>query len=217
MRHARFLPSVLLASIAFLPAGCPLGGEASTNTPVSAGFNGSTRVATGPPTTGTAGDSTVTDSLTSRYPSCTASAQSDAWRAEMLRLVNQARAEAGLGTLASNETLAAMASEYACELIQFEFFDHVNPVNGSTLDSRADEFGYDFFVIGENLAAGQPTPGEAFNAWMASEGHRDNILDSRFTELGVGLRIGGPFDIYWVQEFGLPATRPDRGDGPPRP
>ena len=208
MRRCRFLPSILLASLVFLPAGCPLGGASSTNTPSSAGLDGSSRVDIGPPRTGTAGDSAVADSLTIRFPNCSASAQSDAWRGEILRLVNQARVEAGLGTVETNATLAAMASEYACEMVQFEFFDHVNPVDGSTLDVRADAFGYDFFVIGENLAAGQPTPTEAFNAWMASQGHRDNILDPRFTELGVGLRIGGPFAIYWVQEFGLPATRP---------
>ena len=217
MRHYRFLPSLLLASIAFLPAGCPLGGESSTNAPSFAGFDGSSRVEPGAARTGTAGESAVADSLTSRYPSCTASAQSDAWRAEILRLVNEARVAAGRGTVEFNETLAAMASEYACELIQFEFFDHVNPVDGSTLDVRADAFGYDFFVIGENLAAGQPTPTEVFDAWMASAGHRENILDPRFTQLGVGLRLGGPFGIYWVQEFGLPATRPARVAAPSQP
>jgi uncharacterized protein YkwD len=61
-------------------------------------------------------------------------------------------------------------------------------------------------VVGENLAAGQPTPERAFTDWMNSPSHRDNILDPRFTELGVGVRFGGEYGVYWVQEFGLPAT-----------
>ena len=73
-------------------------------------------------------------------------------------------------------------------MIQYDYFDHVNPVTGSTLADRTDEFGYDFLVVGENLAAGQTTPQQAFNDWMRSEAHRGNILDERFTDLGVALR-----------------------------
>jgi uncharacterized protein YkwD len=143
--------------------------------------------------------------LAVEFPDCREPAQADAWREEVMRLVNQARAAAGLGPVVHNAILEQQATEYACEMIQYDFFDHVSPVDGSTLGERATRFGYAFRVVGENLAAGQTTPQQAFNDWMASPGHRRNILDPRFTELGIGVRTGGTYGIYWVQEFGQPA------------
>jgi uncharacterized protein YkwD len=106
-----------------------------------------------------------------------------------------------------NGTLAEQATQYACEMIHYDFFDHVNPVTRSTLAVRANQFDYSYLVIGENLAAGQRTPEHAMNDWMDSPGHRQNILDPRFVELGVGVRFGGEFGTYWVQEFGLPGGK----------
>jgi uncharacterized protein YkwD len=139
-----------------------------------------------------------------RFPECSEPPRLLQWRDEILRLVNEERAARGLGQLRRNETLEQQATTYACEMIQYDFFDHVNPVTGSTLGERALEFGYTFRVVGENLAAGQSTPREAFQDWMNSRAHRDNILEPRFTELGVGIRRGGAYGFYWVQEFGLP-------------
>jgi uncharacterized protein YkwD len=139
------------------------------------------------------------------FPACGEPDQADAWRDEVMRLVNQARAQVGAGPVVQNDILERQATEYACQMIQFDFFDHVNPVDGSTLGERASDFGYAFLVVGENLAAGQTTPQQAFQDWMDSPGHRRNILDPRFTELGVGVRTGGTYGVYWVQEFGQPA------------
>lgn len=144
--------------------------------------------------------------LAAEFPSCDEPAAVDAWRSRILELVNQERVRNGLGTVVRNQTLEDQATQYACEMISFDFFAHVNPVTQSTLSVRAEQFGYDFRVVGENLAAGQRTPEEAFADWMASPSHRQNILDGRFTELGVGVRTGGEFGVYWVQEFGLPAV-----------
>jgi uncharacterized protein YkwD len=150
--------------------------------------------------------SSFSDALTTAFPECTEPVQAAEWRAEILRLVNRERASRGLAPLVRNSTLERQAMQYACEMIQFDFFDHVNPITGSTLGQRAAQFGYDFRVVGENLAAGQGTPEQAFTDWMASPGHRANILDARFTEIGIGVRSGGDYGVYWVQEFGLPAT-----------
>ena len=122
----------------------------------------------------------------------------------VLELVNQERAQEGLAALAHNAVLEAQATQYACEMIHYGFFAHTNPFTGTQLENRTAEFGYVYACIGENLAAGQPTPEEAFEAWMISEGHRYNILHPQFTELGVGVRTGGDYGIYWVQEFGCP-------------
>lgn len=156
----------------------------------------------------TAGQSTTSfsDALTTAFPECTEPVQAAEWRAEILRLVNRERSSRGLTPLVRNSTLERQAMQYACEMIQFDYFDHVNPITGSTLGQRATQFGYDFRVVGENLAAGQGSPEQAFTDWMASPGHRANILDPRFTEIGIGVRTGGDYGVYWVQEFGLPAA-----------
>ncbi len=136
---------------------------------------------------------------------CGVPAEAEAWRDEVLRLVNEHRAQAGLTPLRLNATLEQQAADYACELIEYDYFDHVNPVTGSTLVDRAQAVGYDYLVIGENLAAGQRGPQEVVDAWMNSEGHRANILDPRYSEIGIAVRVGGSYGIYWVQVFGRPA------------
>lgn len=170
--------------------------------------------------TGTAnvgGDTTqlisVPDALTAQFPGCEDPIQGAFWRAEILRLVNQERMSRGAGALTANPTLDAQASQYACELIYYDFFDHVNPVTHSDLAARADEFGYDYWIIGENLAAGQRSPVEAVTDWMNSPCHRENMLNPAFTELGVGVRIGGRYGYYWVLEFGRPFSE-ERYAGP---
>lgn len=142
---------------------------------------------------------------------CATPAEAEAWQDQVLRLVNEQRAQAGLEPLALNAVLEQQAADYACELIDFDFFDHVNPVTGSTLVDRAEAAGYDYLVIGENLAAGQRSPQEVVDAWMNSEGHRANILDPRYTEIGIAVRLGGSYGIYWVQEFGRPAPQINAG------
>lgn len=144
------------------------------------------------------------DALSAEFPGCAPAAEGEAWRAEVLQLVNDERAAWGLDPLSHSQTLEDQAEQYACEMIYYGFFAHDNPVTGSELPDRAAEFGYDYWVIGENLAAGQPTPVRVVQDWMGSPGHRANILDERFTEAGVGVRVGGEYGIYWVLEFGLP-------------
>jgi uncharacterized protein YkwD len=145
-----------------------------------------------------------TDDLAAQFADCQPAANGDSWRAQVLVLVNQQRTTAGEATLVQNDTLEQQANEYACEMIHYDFFAHVNPVTGSTLPDRSQQFGYAYRVVGENLAAGQQSPEQVVTEWMNSPSHRANILDSRFTEVGVGLRAGGQYQYYWVLEFGLP-------------
>ncbi len=164
-----------------------------------------------------AGDSAATDATATVAGTSTSVAAADssecvvpdeeqAWQNRILELVNQARADAGLSILAHNTTLEAMAGDYACDMITGQFFAHVNPRSGETLEGRVAASGYEYQVVGENLAAGQTTPEQAFDDWMNSPTHRANILDPRFSELGVGVREGGDHGIYWVQHFGEPAN-----------
>lgn len=142
--------------------------------------------------------------LAREFPDCEDPARAADWEDEILRLVNLERGRNGLNTLSRNETLEDQASQYACEMITYDFFAHVNPVTASTLADRASEFKYKYHVIGENLAGGQLTPEQAFQDWMESPGHRANILDPRFTEIGIAVKAGGSYGFYWVQEFGQP-------------
>ncbi len=153
----------------------------------------------------TSGVGTQQDTLAQRFPGCSPALLEAQWKNRIFELVNEERALVGLHPVTLNTTLEAQATEYACEMILYQFFDHVNPVTDSTLSARADQFGYDYYFIGENLAAGQTTPEEAMRDWMNSPGHRANILEPRFIELGVGVRVGGDYGVYWVQEFGEPA------------
>lgn len=157
----------------------------------------------------TTGTTTASDALTVRFPECQEPAEADFWRSEIMRLVNQERQSQGLDPVTWNQALEDQATEYACELIHYDYFGHVNAVTGSTLTDRAAQFGYEYWIIGENLAAGQRSPVQAVSDWINSPCHRENILNPAFTELGVGIRVGGDYGFYWVQEFGRPL------DGPP--
>jgi uncharacterized protein YkwD len=208
-----------LAALALLPAGCPLGpGDDSARPPVSSGggagsssinsvipgqAGGGSAIAAGGNASAVAG---ISDGLTVEFPGCQEPAEAAYWRSEVLRLVNQERQSRRLGTLTRSATLEDQATQYACELIYYDFFDHVNQTTGSTLADRSAEFGYDYWIIGENLAAGQRSPAEVVADWMDSPCHRENLLNPAFTELGVGVRVGGDYGYYWVQEFGRPFT-----------
>lgn len=154
----------------------------------------------------------VSSSFATDNSSCMLSPRSDELRAQVIDLVNRERQARGLRPLRRNAVLEAQADAYACEMIQYGFFGHDNPVNGSNLRTRNAQFGYPFRLIGENLAAGQQTPREAMVDWMNSPTHRENLLNPNFQEIGIGIRIGGDYGIYWVQEFGQPAPLHD-----PRP
>jgi uncharacterized protein YkwD len=127
----------------------------------------------------------------------------------MIDAVNTERAKHKAGPVHGEETLMQIADFYACRLVEGGFFAHEDPFGGSTLDSRAADFGYAFLKVGENLAAGQESVDEALAAWMASPSHRAILLDPTFTEIGIAVKAGGPSGIYWVQEFGRPLVEGD--------
>ncbi len=130
--------------------------------------------------------------------------EAEQYATRIVELVNEERMSQGLPPVTTNAVLTDMASNYACEMIDGDFFDHTSPITGSTVGSRALQAGYFFKKVGENLAGGQTSPEQAMSEWMASPGHRENILDRDFIEMGTAVRTGGNYGWYWVQEFGLP-------------
>lgn len=179
------LAKAALVGTLFL-AGCPSGSDFGDSSPVIASM-----VVEG--TTAPGGSKSV------------APTNKDALVTKVIELVNQERTRRGLRPVTPNAALTAMADDYASDMIERNFFDHVDP-DGKGLGQRAIEHGYvPLMSVGENLAGGQDSPEWVMNDWMNStEGHRENILSPQWTEIGVSVRIGGAHGIYWVQEFGNP-------------
>ncbi|MWV42058.1 serine protease [Paenibacillus sp. HJL G12] len=127
-------------------------------------------------------------------PSTDTSNQSS-YAAEVIKLVNQERAKAGLKALTENTKLSGMALDKAKDMNNNNYFDHNSPTYGSPFDMMK-KYGISYSYAGENIAKGQKTPSDVMTAWMNSEGHRANILNSNYTTIGVAYYNG-----YWVQEF----------------
>jgi uncharacterized protein YkwD len=129
-------------------------------------------------------------------------------RTDLLARINALRRRAGAPRLTANYHLDVAAQRHAEDMLARSYFAHRSP-DGTSVRQRAPAAGYDWATIGENLAEGQRTIDQAVEGWMASAGHRENILDLGFTESGVGLALGrdprtGEYRILWVQTFGRP-------------
>jgi len=128
----------------------------------------------------------------------------------VLDLTNAEREKAGLAPLTASPELQDAAQSYSQVLASTGCFEHTcgSVPNFADRDGQAGYTGWT--ALGENIAAGYPTPEAVVAGWMASPGHRANILSPNFTELGVGLTSAdNRFGTYWAQEFG---ARDDAGD-----
>jgi uncharacterized YkwD family protein len=119
---------------------------------------------------------------------------------QVANLVNQERQKAGLQPLKINMSLDNMAQVKAEDMRDHHYFDHNSPTYGSPFDMMT-KFGIHYSYAGENIAAGQPDAATVMKEWMNSPGHRANILNPNYTEIGIGVAHGGSYGTYWVQEF----------------
>lgn len=122
----------------------------------------------------------------------------DLIRAALVCLHNQVRAQHGLGALSENGALAAAGAAHSTDMVQRRYFDHTTP-EGGTFSERILAARYaganDAWSLGENLAWGtgaRSTPAALMGEWMASEGHRHNILTAAYREIGFGFSVGTP-------------------------
>lgn len=124
-------------------------------------------------------------------------------------LTNAERSKQGLGALSSDTKLELIASRRAKDMFAKQYFEHVSP-SGDSASVEADTVGYEYIVIGENIALGNfANDAELVAAWMASPGHRANILNTRFTSLGVAVEKGmynGKSTWIAVQIFARPLS-----------
>ena len=126
-----------------------------------------------------------------------ADASVTAFEQEVVRLVNEVRAQNGLSPLTANWELSRVARYKSQDMADNRYFSHTSPTYGTPFQ-MIKAFGLSFRTAGENIAYGQRTPQAVMNGWMNSSGHRANILNASYTQIGVGYVADGH---YWTQMF----------------
>jgi uncharacterized protein YkwD len=130
----------------------------------------------------------------------------------ILSLVNEARAAghhcgakyyAPVGPLMLDPALTRAALEHSRDMAAHDVFDHRGH-DGSTPGMRVDRAGFgDHRIVGENIAAGAMTPGDVTQGWLASPAHCQNIMDGRFTLIGIAYaeNLHTRSAVFWTQDF----------------
>ncbi len=126
---------------------------------------------------------------------------------QVLALVNTERAKiAGCPALKLNNQLIAAAQGHSQDMADNDFFSHTGS-NGSTFGARISAAGYRFVSAGENIAAGQANAQEVFSDWFTSSGHRANMLNCNFVDMGLAaVEQSATGIIFWTQDFGKPRS-----------
>jgi uncharacterized protein YkwD len=127
-----------------------------------------------------------------------------------VKLINDYRVSNGLTPLLVSDRISEACDRHSSDMGKYRFFSHYTvqsdwfPVNAAPWDRMAMS-GYDFYTNkGENIAAGQSTAQDVFNAWKGSPGHNANMLNSSYKVIGVALVVvpGAPYTYYWTTDFG---------------
>ncbi len=135
-----------------------------------------------------------------------------AFEDQVLTLLNQQRATGAscggvpypaIGPLTMNAALRSAARLHSQDMAANNYFSHTS-LDGTAFDQRIANAGYHSFPMGENIAAGQPTPQSVVDAWMGSAGHCTNIMNGDFHAIGVGYAFGAAstYRYYWTTDFG---------------
>ncbi|MFT3905757.1 MAG: CAP domain-containing protein [Steroidobacteraceae bacterium] len=141
-------------------------------------------------------------------------------QAQVLGLTNNARANgrrcgdqwfAAVGPLAASRELNVAATVQANDMARRKFLEHRGS-DGSSPSDRVTRTGYAWKTVGENIALGPESAAEVVNGWLASPGHCENIMDGRFTVMGLAVvsSTGAKPELYWSQVFARP-----QGSGKP--
>ena len=116
---------------------------------------------------------------------------------EVVRLVNEIRQQNGLKPLIENWELSRVARYKSQDMLDNRYFSHTSPTYGSPFQ-MIKAFGLSYRTAGENIAKGYASPQAVVNGWMNSSGHRANILNVSYTQIGIGYVAQGN---YWTQMF----------------
>ena len=134
-------------------------------------------------------------------PAPTGSASGSA--AAVIDLVNAERAKAGCSALRSDPRLAAAAQGHSADMAARDYFSHDTP-EGVSFATRISNAGYQWSGAAENIAAGQRDAASVMSSWMNSSGHKANILNCGYQDIGVGVAAATDGKLYWTQDFGSP-------------
>lgn len=115
---------------------------------------------------------------------------------DVLRLVNDARRSAGRAALRIESHLAAAARTRTFDMIRSGSLSHTGWVE------TIRRSGYPSGYVGENIAFGYATPAAVMQGWLGSSGHRANILNPGFTDIGIGCGLDAGGRPWWTQDFG---------------
>ena len=158
----------------------PTGSNKDTSNPATPSGSGSTQ---GTAPSGQSGSGSDVDNLS--------------YEEQVVALVNEQRAANGLQPLTLSTALSNAARTKSQDMHDHHYFAHESPTYGSPFEMLTS-FGIRYRTAGENIAMGYATPEAVMNAWMNSSGHRANILNASYTQIGVGYVADGN---YWTQEF----------------
>jgi len=122
---------------------------------------------------------------------------------DVIELVNLERSVYGLHPLKPDDQLLSAARGHSLDMAENNYFNHIS-LDGRNFSDRITDAGYIPSAAGENIAAGYPTPETVMNGWMNSSGHRSNILNATYCDIGVGYAYNEASDYgrYWTQDFG---------------
>ena len=176
---------------------------------------GGTDPATGGTDPGTGGADAATGGVGSDLPAyCDPTlawqAESVGLELEVLAIVNQERAKGAtcggevmpsVGALSMDDSLQCAARMHSLDMNLRSFFDHSNP-DGDSPGDRMDAAGYTGNSWGENIATGDNTAAGVMTGWMSSPGHCKNIMNGKYTLIGIGHYPGGTWGHLWTQTFG---------------
>lgn len=156
-----------------------------------------------------AGATTSTTITTLSSNQMTPTGLSNPFLAEVLRLTNQYRQQNGLASLSYDDQLAMAARSHSKNMALQDFFDHTDR-DGLSPFQRISATGYRWSIAGENIAAGYSSAAAVVQGWINSPGHRANILNPNYTEIGLGYYYLADdpgtqtWNHYWSQTFGRP-------------
>ncbi|GAA3205322.1 sigma-70 family RNA polymerase sigma factor [Actinocorallia longicatena] len=122
---------------------------------------------------------------------------------EVVRLVNAERSKKGCRPVTTDPRLTRSAQAHSAEMARRREMTHTG-ANGSSPGDRISAQGYRWGAWSENVAVGAPAPSGVMTMWMNSPGHRANILNCAYTQVGVGI-ASGDGKLWWTQNFATPA------------
>jgi len=128
---------------------------------------------------------------------------------KIILFTNIEREKEGLEKLKENKKLDFSAEKKLQDMLDNQYFEHISPT-GIGVTDLSKTVNYEYILIGENLAMGNfKNEEELVSAWMKSKGHKENILNKNYTEIGVSIRKGkfdGKDTWMAVQHFGTPTS-----------